>query len=81
MKTTGIIRNIDELGRLVLPKEMRKHLEIDNNSPVEIFAEGDKIIVKKFAPRCVFCGSEGELAEYLGKKICHKCLEVLSSEI
>ncbi len=77
MKATGIVRNIDELGRLVLPKEFRKHLEIGNETPVEITSEDDKIIIRRFNPRCIFCNSEGELTEFKGKRICASCLAEL----
>ena len=77
MKTTGIIRNIDELGRLVLPKEFRKHLDIGNDTPVEITSEADKIIIRRFNPRCVFCNGEGTLTEFKGKLICSECLDQL----
>ena len=56
MKSTGIVRNIDELGRLVIPKEMRKKMGIGESSPVEIFVEDDKIIVTKYQDSCIFCG-------------------------
>ncbi len=78
MKTTGIVRNIDELGRLVLPKELRRHLEIANDTPVEITSEDDKIIIKRFNPRCIFCNSDGDLTEFKGKKICPSCVKELS---
>ena len=77
MKATGIVRNIDELGRLVLPKEFRKHLEIGNETPVEITSEDDKIIIRRFNPRCIFCNAEGELTEFKGKRICRLCLAEL----
>ena len=81
MKTTGIIRNIDELGRLVLPKELRRHFEIEYDTAVEITSEDDKIIIKKFNPRCVFCNGVGEgspLIEFSGKKVCADCRAKLS---
>ena len=74
MKSTGIVRNIDELGRLVVPKEMRKNLDINCNDPVEFFAEGDKIIIKKYSPNCIFCGGHSDLTVFKEKKICAKCL-------
>ena len=78
MKATGIVRNIDELGRLVLPKELRRHLEIANDTPVEITSEDDKIIIKRFNPRCIFCNDEGTLVEFKGKRICHICKDELA---
>ena len=78
MKSTGIIRNIDELGRLVVPKEMRTNLDIKCNDPVEIFVEGDKIILRKFEPNCVFCGKTAA-KEFKGKKVCASCIEELNN--
>lgn len=75
MKSTGIIRNIDELGRIVVPKEIRKQLDINNNDPVEIYVDGDKIILKKHLPACYFCGNTAYLNDFKGKKICNDCIE------
>lgn len=77
MKSTGIVRNVDELGRIVIPKEMRKKMDIANSDPVEIYVENDKIILTKYNPNCSFCGSETEVCEFKGKKICKACLEEL----
>ena len=74
MKNTGIVRNVDGLGRLVLPREFRKHLSIENGTPVEITCEDDKIIIKRFNPRCIFCNGEGEITEFMGKRICAECI-------
>ena len=79
MKSTGIVRNIDELGRLVIPKEMRTTLDIKCNDPVEIFVEGEKIILTKYAPDCLFCGSRSNLTLFKGKKICADCLSELKA--
>ncbi len=75
MKSTGIVRNIDELGRLVIPKEMRKKMGIGESSPVEIFVEDDRIIVTKYQDSCIFCGSDSELRNFKGKRVCLKCSE------
>jgi transcriptional pleiotropic regulator of transition state genes len=80
MKSTGIVRNIDELGRIVVPKEIRNKLGIANNDPVEIFIEEDRIIMKKYFPVCHFCGSERNLRVFSGKNICLDCIEELKSE-
>ena len=74
MKSTGIVRNIDELGRLVIPKEMRKKMGIGESSPVEIFVENDRIIVTKYQDSCLFCGSGTELCDFKGKRICKSCI-------
>lgn len=77
MKSTGIVRKIDELGRIVLPIELRKVLDIMNKDAVEIFVDEDKIILKKYAPACLFCGSADDVIRYKEKLICKKCLDEL----
>jgi transcriptional pleiotropic regulator of transition state genes len=78
MKSTGVTRPIDELGRVVLPKELRKSLGIvENESRVEIFVEGQDIILRKYQSGCLFCGEEHGNFEYKGKKICKSCLKEL----
>ena len=79
MKSTGIVRNIDELGRIVVPKELRKKLGISANDPVEISSEGDKIILTKYAPVCHFCGSTENVSEFKEKSICKKCISEIKS--
>ena len=80
MKSTGIVRNIDELGRVVVPKELRKKLGIANTDPVEIYVEEDKIILKKYIPVCHFCGSTEGLQDFKEKKICSSCIKELSEK-
>lgn len=79
MKSTGIVRNIDELGRLVVPKEMRKTLDINPGDPVEFFAEGDTIVIKKSNDSCIFCGSDTDLQIFKDKKVCKSCLEEMKN--
>lgn len=74
MKSTGIIRKIDELGRFVIPMEMRNKLDISNSDSLEIYVEGTSIILKKYQPDCVFCGSSKNITQYKDKNICEKCL-------
>ena len=74
MKSIGIVRSVDELGRLVVPKEMRKALDINCNDPVEITIEGDRIVIKKHLPYCIFCGNENDVISFKGKKVCKICL-------
>jgi transcriptional pleiotropic regulator of transition state genes len=78
MKTTGIIRCIDQLGRLVIPKEMRRALKIEEGDGVEISLEGKRIIVQKHEESCIFCASSERLATFEGKRVCQKCLSKLS---
>ncbi len=75
MKSTGIVRNIDELGRVVVPKEIRQRMGIANTDPVEIYIEGDKIILTKYSPVCHFCGASDNVVEFKGKKICKSCID------
>ena len=78
MKATGIIRHIDELGRIVIPKEMRRKMDIQNNDPVEIFVEGDHILLAKYVSSCIFCGSTEEVTLFKDKRICKACLRELA---
>ena len=79
MKETGIIRPIDELGRIVLPMELRRSLDLKPKDGVEIFVDRDRIILKKYAPSCIFCGGTAELTVYKDKPICASCLADLGS--
>lgn len=78
MKSTGIVRRVDELGRVVIPIEIRNKFEIAEKGPIEIYVEGSSIILKKFEPNCVFCGSTKDLVEYKDKLVCSKCAENLN---
>ena len=74
MKNTGITRKLDELGRITIPKEIRKQLEIvKNKSRVEIFIDGDSIVLKKYHKGCIFCDSTKKLTQYKNKHICYDC--------
>lgn len=79
MKSTGIVRKIDELGRFVIPMEMRNKLGISNNDSLEIYVEGTSIILKKYQSDCVFCGNSKNITEYKGKNVCEKCLNDLKN--
>ncbi|MCQ2455887.1 MAG: AbrB/MazE/SpoVT family DNA-binding domain-containing protein [Clostridia bacterium] len=79
MKSLGIVRQIDVLGRIVLPIEMRKRLDLSAGDGVEMIVEHDKIVLKKFAPACIFCGGSEDIVEFGEKKICKKCLEELKA--
>jgi transcriptional pleiotropic regulator of transition state genes len=74
MKATGIIRKVDELGRIVLPIEIRRTMDIAERDELEIFMDGDQIILQKFQPSCVFCGSTHSLVSYEGKNLCTDCV-------
>ena len=77
MKATGIVRKVDELGRIVLPIELRRTLGIEIKDPIEIYVEGEYIILKKYNPSCVLCGSMDGLKNFNGKNICKKCIDEL----
>lgn len=77
----GIIRPIDRMGRVVIPKELRNQLKVENDKDsFEIFIEGDKIILKKYHPTCVFCNRLGPSVEYAGHTVCKACIERLANE-
>lgn len=78
MKATGIVRKIDELGRVVLPIELRRTFDINEKDPIEIYVEDDAIILKKHEPSCIFCGSKTEVSEFKDKNICSKCKKELA---
>lgn len=77
MKSTGIIRRVDELGRVVIPKEIRETFNIKEKSPIEIYVDKGRIILEKATITCQFCGSEENLKGFNGKAICTKCLKKL----
>ncbi len=77
MKSTGIVRKIDELGRIVLPIEIRKNLDLGPRDAIEIFTDADKIILKKYEPSCIFCGNADDVIFYNGKRICKDCLAAI----
>lgn len=79
MKSIGIVRKVDELGRIVLPKELRETFKIDHKDPLEIYVEGDSIILKKYAPSCVFCGNASDVVNYMDKRICKECLSKIAN--
>lgn len=79
VKNTGIIRRMDELGRVVIPIEIRNQLKIAEKDPIEIYVEGTSIVLKKFESNCIFCGSSKNLILYKEKHICKNCCEKLKS--
>lgn len=78
MKSTGIIRKVDELGRVVIPIELRNQFGIVEKDPIEIYVDDNSIILKKFEADCIFCGSTKDLITYNDKLICKKCSEKIS---
>lgn len=75
MKSTGMTRPIDQLGRIVIPKELRRTLDIEVGDPLEIFVDGEEVILRKYKPGCVFCGNVKYVVEFKGKKVCTNCIK------
>lgn len=80
MKSTGIVRRVDELGRVVIPIELRRTLDIAEKDALEIYVDGEQIILKKYEPACIFCGQAKDVLLYKGKNICSKCLDELKEK-
>ncbi len=80
MKSTGIVRRVDELGRIVLPIELRRTLDIAERDPLEIYVEGSAIVLKKYRPTCVFCDSVKDISVYREKNVCARCLKELRGD-
>lgn len=78
MKSTGIVRKIDELGRVVLPMELRRTLNLNIKDSIEIYVEGENIILKKYEPCCIFCGEATNVTYFKGKNICEDCKKELT---
>lgn len=79
MKSTGIVRKVDDLGRIVLPKELRTVLNIAERDPLEIFVNGGYIMLQKYEPSCIFCGSSDEVSSFKTKSLCKSCREEIAS--
>lgn len=90
MKSTGVVRKVDPLGRIVLPIELRRNLEIktgkekgllnpNDGDSLEIYIEGQNIVLSKYQPSCVFCGEASGVTNYKGKKVCQKCMKEIKS--
>ncbi|MFZ5354231.1 MAG: AbrB/MazE/SpoVT family DNA-binding domain-containing protein [Bacillota bacterium] len=77
MKSTGIVRKVDELGRVVIPIELRRTLNIEEKDSLEIYVDGEHIILKKYEPACIFCGNAKDVTVYKGKNICPACMSEL----
>lgn len=74
MKSTGIVRKVDELGRIVLPIELRRTLDIAVRDEIEIYLDDDKVILKKYEPSCIFCTASRNLVNYRGRNVCTECI-------
>lgn len=78
MKSTGIVRKLDELGRVVIPKEIRNKLDVEEKDPIEIYLDGTSIILRKFETGCIFCNNSKDLVSFKDKLVCKKCLSKIT---
>ncbi|MGK9253337.1 MULTISPECIES: AbrB/MazE/SpoVT family DNA-binding domain-containing protein [Paenibacillus] len=74
MKPAGVVRKVDQLGRIVLPKSLRKRYQMNEGDPVEILVQGDHIILERYRPRCVFCGSMEQVTDFKERYLCSECM-------
>ena len=81
MKSTGVVRQVDQLGRIVLPKELRTILGIDVKDSIEIFTDGDKIVLQKYQPACTFCNNANDVIYFNGKRICAECITKIKDQL
>ena len=81
LKSTGVVRKVDELGRIVIPIELRRTMGIEEKDSLEIYVDNEKIILKKYEPACIFCGNAEEVVNYKGKNLCKNCMTELSKQI
>ena len=78
MKSTGIVRKVDELGRIVLPVELRRTLDIEERDELEIYLDDDRVVLKKYEPSCIFCASSQNLVSYRGRNVCLDCIRKMN---
>ena len=81
MKSTGVVRKIDELGRIVIPIELRRTMDLEEKDALEIYVDNEKIILRKYEPACLFCGNAENVINYKGKNLCRHCLTELSKQV
>lgn len=81
MKSTGIVRQVDGLGRVVIPKELRRKFNIEEKDGLEIYVEDDKIILRKYEPSCVFCQSVDGVFEFHGRNVCPECAKEIGAAL
>ena len=80
MKSTGIVRRADKLGRIVIPMETRKLLDIKQTDYLEIFTDDDKIVLQKYQPACIFCNKTDDIVYFNNKRVCKHCLEKIKEQ-
>ncbi|HZK43097.1 MAG TPA: AbrB/MazE/SpoVT family DNA-binding domain-containing protein [Syntrophomonadaceae bacterium] len=81
LKSTGVVRKVDELGRIVIPIELRRTMGIEEKDALEIYVDSEKIILKKYEPACIFCGNAEDVINYKGKNLCKHCMTELSKAV
>lgn len=80
MKATGMVRPVDNLGRVVIPREIRKQFDVENGrDSFEIFVDDDKIILRKYQPSCIFCGEMDNILTFKGHVVCNSCIEKMNA--
>lgn len=80
MKSTGVVRKVDDLGRIVLPIEIRKTLDIKEKDSIEIFIDEDRIVLQKYQPACVFCNQVDDITYYCHKRVCAACIAKIKEQ-
>jgi transcriptional pleiotropic regulator of transition state genes len=78
LKSTGIVRKVDELGRVVIPIELRRTLGIKIKDALEIYVDGEKIVLKKYEPACIFCGNADNVKQFSGRIVCQDCIKKMA---
>lgn len=81
MKSTGVVRKVDELGRVVIPMELRRTMGIEEKDPMEIYVDEDMIVLRKYVPGCIFCGNIEGVISYEGKNICRSCADNIAKRV
>jgi len=80
LKSTGIVRKVDELGRIVLPIELRHTLDIEPKDALEIYVDGNTIMLRKYQPACIFCDDATDVVLFRGKNVCTTCIKALNNQ-
>jgi AbrB family transcriptional regulator, transcriptional pleiotropic regulator of transition state genes len=80
LKSTGIVRKVDELGRVVIPIELRRTLGIEVKDALEIYVDGEKIILKKYEPACIFCGNADNVKHFGSRLVCRECIDKMAAD-
>ena len=81
MKSTGIVRKVDELGRIVLPIELRRTLDIAEKDSLEIYVDGPTIVLRKYQPACIFCEDARDVISFRGKNVCTSCIKSMHKDV